>query len=285
MKNGVRSLATKRKAPNGYPVDIRNRYSVLELEEPTLQADSEDVAEQESHVSNVDIAVQDTELPLEHDLLRVEGRINGRRAIMLIDSGSTHDFISEAFVQRNGLVTESKDETLKVTLADGSSTSSGLQRTGPVKVIVKDFSDTQSFTVFPLSRYDAILGKPWLTRHNPDINFQTNEVKLNGEPLVAKPPSGQNSDTERQESPPIESMLISGSQARREFRKGAQGILAWVNATDDEEEDSKPSAARQHISHAGAILWNQLPDTARLERKRSTFKSLSLAFLLGSTVN
>ena len=186
---------------------------------------------------------------MEHDLLRVEGRIDGRRAIMLIDSRSTHDFISEAFVQRNGLVTESKDETLKVTLADGSSTSSGLKRTGPVKVIVKDFSDTQSFTVFPLSRYDAIMGKPWLTRHNPDINVQTNEVKLNGEPLVAKPPSGQNSDTEHQESPPIESMLISGSQASRELRKGAQGILAWVNATDDEEEDSKPSAARQHPDH------------------------------------
>ena len=37
----------------------------------------------------------------EHDLLRVEGRINGRKVVMLIDCGSTHDFISESFVQRH----------------------------------------------------------------------------------------------------------------------------------------------------------------------------------------
>ena len=48
---------------------------------------------------------------------------------------------------------------------------------------------------------------------------------------------------------------------------------------------SPTASSAKRISHAGAILWNQLPDTARLERKRSTFKSLSLAFLLGSTVN
>ena len=48
---------------------------------------------------------------------------------------------------------------------------------------------------------------------------------------------------------------------------------------------SPTASSAKRIGHAGAILWNQLPDKARLERKRSTFKSLSLAFLLGSTVN
>eukprot|EP00117_Sycon_ciliatum_P021713 scpid95754/ scgid18948/ len=107
---------------------------------------------------------------------------------MLIDSESTHDLVSDSFVRNHNIPTETLADTLKVTLAiaDGSSTSSSLQRIGQVRVFVKDFSDLQSFTVFPLSRYDVILGEPWLTRHNPEINFQTNDVYLNEETLDAK---------------------------------------------------------------------------------------------------
>ena len=42
----------------------------------------------------------------EHDLLRVKGKINGRKAVMLIDSGSTHDFIAGSFVNQSALPTE-----------------------------------------------------------------------------------------------------------------------------------------------------------------------------------
>ena len=96
----------------------------------------------------------------EHDLLVVQGKINGRRATMLVDSGSTHDFISEDFVKRHNLVTTSVPDDMRMTLADGSTTSRQIVTTDDVKVVVKDFSETQLFTVFPLFHYDAILGKP-----------------------------------------------------------------------------------------------------------------------------
>ena len=89
----------------------------------------------------------------EHDLLLVQGKINGRRATMLIDSGSTHDFISEDFIKRHSLATTSGPDDIRITLADSSNTSRKIVTTGDVKVVVKDFSDTQHYTVIPLFRY------------------------------------------------------------------------------------------------------------------------------------
>ena len=70
------------------------------------------------HVSNVSVKAS-----YEHDLLHVEGKVNGRRAVMLIDSGSTHDFIAEGFARQHQLLTDvSAGKDLQLTLADGSST-------------------------------------------------------------------------------------------------------------------------------------------------------------------
>ena len=42
---------------------------------------------------------------------------------MLIDSGSTHDFISEKFIKKHGISTKKSSDVSNVTLADGSSRS------------------------------------------------------------------------------------------------------------------------------------------------------------------
>ena len=54
----------------------------------------------------IEAQVTSVNVETEHELLRVEGKINGRRALMLIDSGSTHDFIAEQFARRVNLPTE-----------------------------------------------------------------------------------------------------------------------------------------------------------------------------------
>eukprot|EP00117_Sycon_ciliatum_P021906 scpid88865/ scgid19056/ len=169
-----------------------------------------------------------------HELLRVDGKINGRRATMLIDSGFTHDFISQSFVERHQFSTASSTEPLNVALADGTSSSRPMVTVGPVKLVVKNFGEDQHFTVFPLVNYDAILGKPWLTCNNPNIDFRTNQVHVKSETVVAKashPSITSSSDK------PIESLFISGSQASHALRAGAQGYLAWVSIMDDNSSD------------------------------------------------
>ena len=85
--------------------------------------------------------------------------------------------------------------------------------------------------ILALSRYNAILGNPWLKRNNPSSNFRTNEVKLNCEPFVAKSTESDNED----EAPLVESFMISGRQARHTMRSGAQGYLAWIALAEDDE--------------------------------------------------
>ena len=115
-------------------------------------------------------------------------------------------------------------------------TSRQIVTTGDVKVVVKDFSETRHFTVIPLFRYDASLGKPWLSRNNPNINFQTNEVVLGQERISARfdEQSGAASDSRL-----VGSMFIPGRQARHALRIGAKGYLAWV--MDDEGVGTSPT--------------------------------------------
>ena len=174
----------------------------------------------------------------ENELLLVHGKINGRRATMLIDSGSTHDFISQDFVRRHNLATVSSENTLNVTLADGTCGSRPMETVGPVKIVVRDFSEEQCFTVFPLSHYDAILGKPWLTRNNPAINYKTNDVQIHGQPISSS--SSGSSGTVCDDST-AESMFISGKQASHALRTGAQGYLAFVNCLQDDGTSARSS--------------------------------------------
>lgn len=123
---------------------LQNRYHSLAVEDADLKGDqdclvtvpetSDPAAHAETngqaHISNLATAG-------EHELLCVEGKINGRRARMLIDSGSTHDFIAENFARRHNLSTETESENLCVTLADGSTSSQPMVTTDTLKVVVR----------------------------------------------------------------------------------------------------------------------------------------------------
>ena len=56
--------------------------------------------------------------------------------MMLIDSGSTHDFIADGFVRKHHLDTDASSEMLSVTLADGSTSEVPQISTRTLKVIV-----------------------------------------------------------------------------------------------------------------------------------------------------
>ena len=98
---------------------------------------------------------------MEDDLIRLQRKINGQPAIILLDCGSTHDLISTDFVRRHNLQAVPSDSQLEVDLADGTKTSIPRVTTQPVKVVVNDFKEQQTFTCYRLSKYDTILGKRW----------------------------------------------------------------------------------------------------------------------------
>ena len=108
------------------PVPRANRFAALEVEDvpghcilPSTERDvnlTDAVSAPTSNSSEIIDVIAGTE----HDLLLIDGKINGHRATFLLDSGSTHDFISESFVERHRIQMNQSSDNLHVALADGA---------------------------------------------------------------------------------------------------------------------------------------------------------------------
>jgi Reverse transcriptase (RNA-dependent DNA polymerase)/Aspartyl protease len=111
------------------------------------------------------------------------GKLAGLTGNILWDSGSTHSYISSAFVRRNHLSVQ-PHLTTSVTLADGSV----IQGQGKVriKLRIQGYTCTHSFWVIDLpAGFDAILGDSWSRdvgvvasyEYNPDDNCQSDSYR------------------------------------------------------------------------------------------------------------
>ena len=106
-------------------------------------------------------------------LFLVWATVNGRQGKFLIDSGSTKNFLSLRFVKEKKLLpcTKSVEGETCVRFGDGT------VRQYPnrmVRVTVKvgaQMKDTVCFQVINLHQVDGVLGIPWLTQVNPEIDW------------------------------------------------------------------------------------------------------------------
>lgn len=113
--------------------------------------------------------------PYSAPLIRFRGRINGRDGELMLDSGSSSNFISPSFIRKHGLRTQELETEQRVRLADGREHT---VRRGIMNAVVKwdGWSGTVTLLVLPLQQYDVILGMTWLKKYNPHINWQTGRV-------------------------------------------------------------------------------------------------------------
>ena len=154
-------------------VPLSNKSGCLKNEnqdEPLDKSKEEHDVVYTASCSITNVSVREPDSLNEHELLKVEVKVHGHKAICLIDSGSSHDFIAESFVKKHGLHT-SNTADLQVTPAD-SSKNQVSQTTVPIKTVIRDVAEMLSFMVFPLSTCDGIIGMPWLSRSNPPVNFK-----------------------------------------------------------------------------------------------------------------
>jgi hypothetical protein len=87
--------------------------------------------------------------------------------------------IDRAFVQHNGLKSRPLPIPIKVFNVDGSPNSAE-HITEEVSFLVnyKGHKEIAVFEVTDLGKTHVILGQPWLYKHNPEINWQTGEIKF-----------------------------------------------------------------------------------------------------------
>ena len=131
------------KSPSTFSPDEPQNREVSGFSDQDLAFATQPPVTNDYEISNVNLSTH-----LE-ELLRFRGKVDGQEAVFLLDSGSTHDFISAEFVRQHGVETRIVDGDFSVTLADGRITSETRMCTVPLTVKIADKSEKQSFT-FPL---------------------------------------------------------------------------------------------------------------------------------------
>ena len=172
------------------------------------------------------------EARLKHELLLVQVRVLGRTCTALVDSGATHNIISTEFVERHQLAATASRTVKRVRLADGTVTKTAGALKGARYRLGAKFTDTEDFIIMGMNdeEFDVILGKPWLSKHNPAIDWSNNEIIIGGEHIeaVADGPSKTNFKV---------CSLKSTLKAAKS--KGARAWTVLIRPTTDPVEKSK----------------------------------------------
>ena len=168
----------------------------------------------------------------DHDLLITQAFVAGQPAWCLIDSGATHNFASQTWIEEAGTTTSERQAQFMLTMADGSQRFLNEAVTPRLQLKIENTS-WESLTVIYLGGYDIVLGKPWLTKNNPDIDFANNQVSLSNEPGSPSIPVKCVLDKRYpQENDICPEEFMNIKHARRALKKDAEYIIVKI------EEDS-----------------------------------------------
>ncbi|KAM4064125.1 hypothetical protein HRG_007147 [Hirsutella rhossiliensis] len=101
----------------------------------------------------------------------------------MLDSGATgKGFIDESFAHTNKLTLYELRNRRRLNVVDGRPSSAGdITHVVKLNMDIKGHKEKMLFYVTKLGKYNVILGKPWLTDHNPIVNWSTNVVTFNSD--------------------------------------------------------------------------------------------------------
>lgn len=182
-------------------------------------------------------------------LLFLEARVENKKAAALVDSGASHNFCSQSFVDSLGVSACRQHTPDNVRLADGTVVaSSGFLPA--LKFSLSGKTYVGSFHVLPLQSYQVILGQPWLRAANPSINWAARSVTVTDVSGAAR--------QLRLYTPPAHThpLLLSALQLKREIRKGADVHLVLLQSQEqaDEFANRLASAPVCHPELKGVVI-------------------------------
>ena len=97
----------------------------------------------------------------------------------LLDSGATRMFMDKRIVARHGFKLQKLERPIMVRNMNGTNNSRGaITHQVECNVYYKGHVERMRMDVYDLGKTEVILGMPWLVVHNPEINWETREVKM-----------------------------------------------------------------------------------------------------------
>jgi len=113
--------------------------------------------------------------------IRIE-KINTHEGVAvkaLLDSGATGMFMDKRTAAKHGFMLKELEKPIIVRNIDGTDNSGGaIIHQVEANVYYKGHIERMRMDVCDLGKMEVILGMPWLQAHNPEINWETGEVKM-----------------------------------------------------------------------------------------------------------
>src|SRR6185295_19609621 len=107
--------------------------------------------------------------------LKIMGTIQGHPMKIMIDSGASRNFIGSKMVDKYHLPNRKQHEETMVVVADEHVRSCALY-VHDTNLKIAKYTDSLALFITQLKEYDILLGKTWLEKWNPRIDWRTNEV-------------------------------------------------------------------------------------------------------------
>ena len=183
-------------------------------------------------------------------LLCIEGFFNGLPIKFLIDSGASDCFVSTTFVEEKGLVLNKRKEKVKINLADGTTRVSKMY----VKQACISFEEHMEFIdfiVINIPNYEVILGKSWLDRWNPAINWKENilQWKMGGRLIIVAGVPDAHAEKKAsslfQSTVQVEEISV---QRMRKLAKNKPVFVAVIRTTEESEREEEPTNEEQIVT-------------------------------------
>lgn len=122
--------------------------------------------------------------PKRHGTLAAEIMINGVKAYMLFDSGSTTDSITPEFAHITKAPKITLDEQVTLQLGCVGSRSKICYGT-LVPINIGTINKKTYFDIVNLDRYDCIIGTPFMNEYNISLDFGRNMIKIGKAEIMA----------------------------------------------------------------------------------------------------
>jgi hypothetical protein len=152
-----------------------------------------------------------------------------RSTSALIDSGATGLFMDTEYARANDIPTRSLSRPIPVFNVDGTANEAGsIDAVAEVILRYNGHIERAIFAITSLGKQSIILGFPWLRKHNPTVNWETKEIRMERCPSIC--------NTCRSENKSEKTALRATAEAIRACRAGPFPVLI----EEIEDEDAHP---------------------------------------------
>ena len=198
-------------------------------------------------------------------LLKLKGEVNGVAADILVDSGSSGNFISEKFVQSHKLEKVRGLSNQSVKIPNGSSIPvSGVLQS---KLSIGTYSEDIEMGIMKLPGFDIILGLPWLNSNSAVIRCADREIVLQSgdrkhvlkSPVQQQSRSRSNVQRNRDHSASPELNLISERQLKKLVKNDSaeEVFLMFLRQLEPPSDQFLGSLAKSEVEKSSVSLHIQ----------------------------